>query len=155
MISLLQYFSNPTTGEEKQHTDEHEREAADVLARRQALRDDYHAANPGRASPDVDPDTGTEISGKRNGSGDGGFRLRGNHTSAPGVFSSHEEARAVDDSDQDNGLDDWLTLFDSEDGRHNAMLERHGLYREHPSATPTWCHLTTRPPKSGKRTFLP
>lgn len=155
MITAQQYFSNPTTGEEKPHTDEHEESFRDLSARRDALRADFYAAHPERVGPDIDPDTGTEISGKRNGSGDGGFRLKGNTTSAPGVFSSHEQARGVDDSDQDNALDDWLTTFDRENGRRNEMLEKHGLYREHPSATPTWCHLTTRAPKSGKRTFMP
>lgn len=153
MITSAQYFTNPTTKEVKPHTLEHEALAVDLLRRREALRAEYYAAT-GRAGPDVDPDTGTEISGKKNGSGDGGFRLKGSATSA-GRLSSHEEARGVDDSDQDNGLDDWLTTFDRNDGMHNEVLERHGLYREHPDDTPTWCHLTTRPPKSGKRTFRP
>ena len=39
-------------------------------------------------------------------------------------------------------LDDWLD---------DDTLERYGLYREAPDATPHWCHLTTRPPMSGRR----
>ena len=152
MISLDQYFSNPTTGELKPHTQAHEEAALDVLLRREDLRQEYYAATGKTA--DIDPDTGTEISGKRNGSGDGGFRLRGSATSA-GRKSSHEEARGVDDSDQDNGFDDWLTTFEREDGKYNAMLEKYDLYREHPDSTPTWSHLTSRSPGSGKRTFWP
>lgn len=146
MITQQQYFGA------KPHSEAHELAAADLLARRQALRQEYYAET-GRL-PDIDPDTGTEISGKRNGSGDGGFRLKGSATSA-GRLSSHEEATGVDDSDQDNAFDDWLSYYDRDGGRHNEKLEKHGLYREHPAYTPTWCHLTTRAPKSGKRTFIP
>lgn len=153
MISLEQYFTNPSTGEVKPHGFEHEDNARELLRRRDALRADFYAAHPGRAV-DIDPDTGTEISGKKNGSGDGGFRLKGSATSA-GRKSSHEEACGVDDSDQDNAFDDWLTTFDEDDGHKNAMLEKHQLYREHPDATPTWAHLTTRPPASRRRTFRP
>lgn len=153
MITIDQYFKNPTTKEMKPHTGEHESHAIELLERREALRAEYYAET-GRQGPDIDPDTGTEISGKKNGSGDGGFRLAGSPTSE-GRLSSHEEARGVDDSDQDNAFDDWLTTYDRNDGRDNEKLEKHGLYREHPDATPTWCHLTTRAPKSGKRTFRP
>lgn len=152
MISLDQYFTNPTTGELKPYNQSQEEAALDLLLRREDLRQEYYEATG--KSKDIDPDTGTEISGKRDGSGDGGFRLKGSKTSA-GRKSSHEDARGLDDSDQDNGFDDWLTAFDREDGKRNSMLEKHGLYREHPDSTPTWCHLTTRAPGSGKRTFWP
>lgn len=145
-ITVEQYFAKP-------HTPEQRAAAHDLIRRRNALRAEYYSAT-GRRGPDIDPDTGTEISGKANGSGDGGFRVRGSATSG-GRRSSHEEGRGIDDSDQHNDFDDWLTIFDREDGLHNAMLEKYGLYREHPSSTPTWCHLTTRPPASGKRTFYP
>lgn len=146
MITLQQYFQT------KPHTVDHSRSAEDLLKRRQALREDYYAAHPGVAV-DIDPDTGTEISGANGGSGDGGFRLRGSTTGVGN--SSHLDALGVDDSDQKNHFDDWLSTFDKDDGRHNAMLEKHGLYREHPGYTLTWSHLTTRAPKSGKRTFIP
>lgn len=152
MISQEQYFTNPTTGVVKPHTPEHAQAAEDLLRRREALRAEYATAT-GRVGPDIDPDTGTEISGKKNGSGDGGFREE--HATTGADNSSHKQARGVDDSDQHDELDDWLTTFDRQDGLHNEVLERHGLYREHPDATPTWCHLTTRPPHSGKRTFHP
>jgi hypothetical protein len=152
MITKEQYFRNPITGEVKEHSAEHEARAEDLLARRQALRDEFYAAT-GR-QPDIDADTGTEISGKKNGTGSGGFRAKGDPTSA-GRKSSHEEALGIDDSDQDNAFDDWLTTFDRDDGRSNEMLGKHRLYREHPSKTPTWCHLTPRAPGSGKRTFMP
>jgi len=52
----------------------------------------------------------------------------------------------VDVADGNGKLDETIT---------DALLEAHGLYREHPEATPGWCHLTTRAPKSGRRTFYP
>lgn len=143
MISLVQYFTKP-------HTAEHEGAAADLLHRRNALRQEYYVAT-GRG-PDIDPDTGNEISGSHGGDGDGGFRLPSSKTGAPN--SSHKQACGVDDSDQDNAFDTWLDQFETGDGG-NTMLEKHGLYREAPSATPTWCHLTTRAPGSGRRTFQP
>lgn len=144
MISPEQYFAH------KPYTAQHEAAAIDLLDRRQRLRNEYYEAT-GRG-PDIDPDTGTEISGSKNGNGDGGFRLQTATTGKPG--SSHKEARGLDDSDQDNAFDKWLDQF--EDGRGgNSKLQEYGLYREHPSTTPTWCHLTTRAPGSGKRTFYP
>jgi len=35
------------------------------------------------------------------------------------------------------------------------LLVKHDLYMEDPSATKNWCHLQTRPTKSGKRIFKP
>lgn len=58
----------------------------------------------------------------------------------------HETAQAVDIADPNNLLDAWLT---------DAKLEAYGLYREAPSATPTWVHVQTVAPKSGHRTFIP
>ena len=93
---------------------------------------------------DIDPDTGTQISGSRHGYGDGGFRLS---TSTTGVAkSAHKLACAIDIYDPDGTLDAWVT---------NEILEFYGLCREHPSATMGWCHLQSIPPRSGKRTFYP
>lgn len=98
------------------------------------------------------PNTGTQISGSKGGQGDGGFRLE-TATTGKG-HSSHKEARGVDVFDPHDILDNWLTTFDK-GLEKNAMLEKYGLYREHPGTTPTWCHLTTRAPLSGHRTFWP
>ena len=91
----------------------------------------------------IDPDTGTEISGSRHGAGDGGFRLS---TATTGhAKSNHKEGYAVDQYDPINTLDDLLT---------DEILVKFGLYREHPDSTFGWCHLQDRPPKSGIITFL-
>ncbi len=144
MITLDDYFGA------KPHTEEQERAATNLLERVENLNIEYRAETG--AKIDIDPDTGTEISGSRYGQGDGGFRLQ---TATSGrTNSSHKEATGVDRSDQNGAFDEWLDKFEHGDG-DNTMLKRHGLYREHPSATPTWCHLTTRAPGSGRRTFFP
>lgn len=150
MITIEQYFHDPKAGEQKPHTEAQSAAAQDLLDRVELLC--------GRAVSDkafewtVDPDTGCEISGARGGSGDGGFRTQGSTTGAP--HSSHKEARAVDVYDPEGRLDEWLTTFDYGEGG-NSMLQAYNLYREAPSATPGWCHLTTRPSASGRRTFNP
>ena len=88
----------------------------------------------------TNPDTGTCVSGQTYG----GFRPQNCPQGAP--HSSHKEGRAVDIYDPDGGLDKWIT---------DARLEAAGLYREAPSATNGWCHLSDKPPGSGKRTFQP
>lgn len=92
----------------------------------------------------IDPDTGTQLSGSRNGAGDGGFRLSTATTGA--AKSAHKLACAIDIYDPNGTLDAWLT---------DKILAFYGLYREHPDATPGWCHLQSLPPRSGKRTFYP
>lgn len=144
MITLLQYFGD------KQHSPEQEAAAFDLVCRVNALREE--AESVGIRCNQIDLDTGTEISGSRGGSGDGGFRLPGAVTGRP--KSSHKEAKAVDVFDPDNALDEWLDEYDYDDGQ-NAMLEKHGLYRESPKATIGWCHLQTRRPASGRRTYEP
>lgn len=90
--------------------------------------------------PLVNPATGTLISGTKNG----GWRPPESHVGAPD--SSHKKGSGVDVADGDGTLD---RLIDDE------LLEKHGLYREHPDDTLGWSHLTTRAPRSGRRTFKP
>lgn len=91
-------------------------------------------------TPKVNPATGTLISGQQNG----GWRPQECPIGAPN--SSHKQGKGVDVADADNTLDGLIT---------DDLLAAHGLYREHPDDTPKWCHLTTRAPKSGRRTFKP
>lgn len=161
MFTLEQYFGT------KPHTEAQEVAATALLVKVNALQAEYRDAT-GRPE-DIDPDTGTEISGSKGGSGDGGFRLDtattgGGHSAHKIVWEQNSDGSwrkeletpkaAVDCSDQRNKLDDWLDGFEYGDGQ-NSMLEKHDLYREHPSATPTWCHLTDRAPHSGRRTYMP
>lgn len=143
MITVEEYYRKP-------HSSTQESATVDLLDRRNRLRAEWSAAT-GMTAP-VDPDTGTEISGKQGGDGDGGFRTPGSKTGA--VNSSHREARAVDDYDPGNEFDTWLDSFEGPDGE-NSKLEEYGLYREASSHTPGWTHLQTRPPASGRRSFIP
>lgn len=64
--------------------------------------------------------------------------------------SKHMIGKAIDIYDPEGDLDEWLlTSY----GR--AALEAIGLWVEHPSATKSWCHLQSIPPKSGNRFFYP
>ena len=132
MITIDQYF------QAKPHTDEQEDAAVELLERVENLCTTVAWDFP------IDPDTGTAISGSKGGSGDGGFRLTTATTGS--ARSSHKEAKAVDLYDPKNELDDLIT---------DALLSAYNLYREHPDDTPGWCHLTTRAPGSGRRTFKP
>jgi hypothetical protein len=90
------------------------------------------------------PATGSQVSGSKGG--DGGFRLP---TSLTGSSkSAHKTAQAVDIYDHGEHLDKWLDKYPD-------ALIKYDLYREDPSATINWCHLGTRKPLSGKRTFKP
>lgn len=88
----------------------------------------------------VNPATGSIVSGQTFG----GFRPQSCPQGAP--HSSHKQGQGVDIYDPDNAFDKWIT---------DEILEEFNLYREHPDSTDTWCHLTTRAPGSGHRTFWP
>lgn len=62
--------------------------------------------------------------------------------------SHHMTGRAVDISDPIGSLDKWCM-------DNLAELEAIGLWMEHPSATPRWCHVQILAPKSGRRVFYP
>lgn len=64
--------------------------------------------------------------------------------------SKHMTGQAVDIFDPDGDLDDWLMT-----GEGQAALTALGLWMEHPSATKSWAHLQTVPPRSGRRVFHP
>jgi len=79
----------------------------------------------------INPSTGSWVSG----AGNGGFRPQNSPVGAK--FSKHKTGHAVDIYDPNNDIDKWDT---------DGILEEHGLYREHPDDTPTWCHLQDIPP---------
>lgn len=60
--------------------------------------------------------------------------------------SAHLTCEAIDLEDKDNRIKNKL---------NEKVLIQFDLYMEHPTATPTWCHLTTRAPGSGNRIFHP
>lgn len=78
-----------------------------------------------------------------------GYRTPEINAAAGGAKASkHMTCQAVDLSDEDYELGEWL------DGNQKA-LEQCQLWMEHKSKTPTWIHVQTVPPKSGKRVFYP
>lgn len=89
---------------------------------------------------EMNPHTKSLVSGTQYG----GFRPQDCPEGAP--HSAHKEGLAVDIYDPHGDLDRWLT---------DLILEKHDLYREHPSVTLSWCHLSSRAPASGKHTFYP
>ena len=134
-LTREQYFRD------KPHTAEQEDSAETLLVRVRSFL--FYKASKGHYDYQIDPDTGTTISGSKGGTGGGGFRLP---EEAGAAHSAHKEARAVDIADEGDVLDNNIT---------DEELAQFGLYREHPDDTPNWCHLTTRRPGSGKRTFKP
>ena len=135
MITLQEYFND------KPQTTEYNLNALTLLYRVNNLLAAY-ATNTGTILQN-NPATGNQISGNKNG--DGGFRLP---TSLTGSSkSAHKVAQAVDIYDHGE-LDKWLD-------ENPDVLIKYDLYREASASTPGWCHLGTRKPLSGKRTFKP
>lgn len=62
--------------------------------------------------------------------------------------SLHLTGCAVDVADVDGSLAVWLKA-------NEKYMEDFQLWAEEPSYTKTWCHLQSKPPKSGKRFYIP
>lgn len=144
MILLHEYFGK--WADHADVTDEVENTAIALLDKVNGLLS--HAYHDGIAEQ-LNPATQSCISGKEYG----GFRPQCCRQGAP--KSSHKTGAGVDIYDPDNELDAWINTFDTEDGARNTILEHYGLYREASADTQGWCHLTTRAPGSGRRTFKP
>lgn len=70
-------------------------------------------------------------------------------TSNAGKSSNHITADAVDIRDNDaRAFARWCL-------RNLNKLAEFGLWMENPQWCPTWVHLQTVPPKSGKRVYIP
>ena len=136
MITLQDYFGD------KPHPTEYNLNALTLLYRVNDLIAAY-TTDTGKL-PEINPITGSQVSGSKGG--DGGFRLP---TSTTGSSkSAHKQGMAIDLYDHGEHLDKWL------DAKPDALI-KYDLYREEPASTVNWCHLSTRKPLSGKRTFKP
>lgn len=62
--------------------------------------------------------------------------------------SKHCTGDSVDFLDRTGKLDELFIT-------NQPLLEKYGLYLEHPDATPNWSHLGQVSPKSGRRVFYP
>ncbi len=69
-------------------------------------------------------------------------------TAGAAVHSKHTTCQAGDLYDPEGEIDEWALA-------HPEVLERIGLWQEHPSATKGWAHFQSVPPKSGNRCFYP
>jgi hypothetical protein len=90
----------------------------------------------------LNPRTKSYVSGEQYG----GFRPQDCPVGAP--KSSHKTGQGIDIYDPRHELATWFH-------KHAAVLKDHGLAMEHPDDTPTWLHLTSRIPKSGRTVFKP
>ena len=140
MISFFQYFGNRI--DHPYATVVRKDNAIILLNRVNTLLCEYEVSTGIKLEKDLD--TGTQISGSRGGSGDGGFRLAQYRTGVKG--SSHKQGMGVDVYDAGNRLDTWID-------KNPGVLDRTDLYREAPKFTPGWCHLQTR--ATSKRTYRP
>lgn len=137
MITLNEYVGPHR--ESPDWTPTREQNATKLLAACAALEEEARA--DGVEFP-INPATHSGVSGQTFG----GFRPQDCPQGA--TNSSHKEGQAVDRYDPGNKIDAWCMA-------HQDRLVVHGIYIEHPSATPNWSHWTTRRPGSGNRVFYP
>ncbi len=81
-----------------------------------------------------------------------GYRTQSINAAIPNAApkSKHLTGNAIDIRDVGGELKAWLV---TEKGK--AIMNVCGLFMEHPSATPKWCHLQDIAPKSGNLIFYP
>lgn len=138
MITIEDYFGG------KKHPPEHTANATKLLIKVNRLL--AIAQNDGGYSNWIDPDTGTQISGAKGGSGDGGYRLPNSKTGA--ASSTHKTGDGVDVYDHCRILAQWCV-------NNTDVLDKLGLFIEDPRFTPYWLHCQQIQPKSGKRIYIP
>lgn len=138
MITIEQYFGA------KDHPFEHTSNATKLLIKVNRLL--AIAQNDGGYHNWIDPDTGTQISGAKGGSGDGAYRLPNSKTGASS--SSHKTGDGIDIYDNLRILAQWCV--------HNTdAMDKCGLWAEDFRWTNGWVHLQAKPPASGKRIYIP
>mgnify|MGYP001197080265 FL=1 len=127
MITVDDYINQHLVGHEPKLTDEIQANAAVVCDRANQLM---------------------EASGMDRGLRSGWRPSAINHGAGGAPHSKHMTGEAVDIEDNDGTLDAWC--------RDNvAVLENIGLWLEDDTATPTWTHVQSVPPRSGHRFFIP
>lgn len=76
-----------------------------------------------------------------------GYRRTSDNLAAGGAKgSAHMTCQAVDLEDKDQRLKNFCT---------EEILDKFGLFMEHPDVTPSWLHIQIRETKSGNRVFRP
>ena len=136
MITVSDYFMGRDRVYASCLTDDIKLNAAETVKRANALLELFYAACPKAHQRNVNS----------------GWRPPAINACVRGAAprSNHMTGKAVDLGDDDGALDDWLMTIPGQ-----AALVKIGLWMEHPSATPRWCHVQTVPPGSGRRVFHP
>ena len=128
MITLAQYFMGRDTEHAAELTEPLQRNAQTIVARANALLS--------QACIECAVNSG--------------WRPRQINARVPNASprSRHLTCEAIDMDDPHDLLDAWCM-------DHLDVLAAIGLWLEHPSATPGWCHVQIVPPRSGARVFEP
>lgn len=71
-------------------------------------------------------------------------------TPGASATSLHMTGEAADIHDADGALDEFLLTPEGQ-----FLLGDIGLWLESPTKTHGWCHVQTKPPRSGQRVFMP
>jgi hypothetical protein len=140
MITLSEYFMGRDRSHPEDCTDEIRGNAALTVARVNLL---LAEAEEELVAPGIDEVTSTHVAS--------GWRPRGINarTQNAAVDSNHLTARACDLQDTpERKFARWCL-------RNLGVLERIGLWMEDPQWTPSWVHLQTVPPGSGRRVYRP
>ena len=140
MITKTHYFGT------KPYPFDHGHNAALLLGRVNAFL--WDCAELGYYHYEIDPDTEIMISGSKDGSGDGGYRLASSKTGAR--RSKHKFGHGIDICDTKRLL---AAFCISKLGRE--LMQKHNLYMENPRWTPVWCHLQDVHPLSRMRVYRP
>lgn len=136
MISLDDFWMGRKARFPEQCTPSIQANASITVDRANRLLNAFYAARPAAATRHVNS----------------GWRPPSVNAATPGAapHSKHMTGEAIDISDDDGQLDDWINA-----PAGLSAITAIGLWAEASSATPRWAHLQIVPPRSGRRIFAP
>lgn len=136
MILLEQYWMGRDRAYASELTDEIRQNAAETVRRTNLLIDRYQQATGDKRPRGVNS----------------GWRPSAVNAATPKAAkkSKHMLGLALDIADASKTMKAWLMTAEGQ----RALIECE-LWMEHPDATPTWVHVQTVPPGSGKRVYMP
>ena len=136
MISLDDYMQGQQQTHRRELTDEVRKNAPEMVRRANELLNRFYTDIPEAATRTVNS----------------GWRPPSRNRTVPGaaVRSWHMRGAAIDLSDADEELDDWLMSPNGE-----QALQDIGLWHELPEYTPRWAHVQMFPPGSKRLHFIP
>lgn len=136
MISLSDYFMGRDITYAADLTESIKENAVETVSRANLLLDQFYSSNKKAHARSVNS----------------GWRPPAINASTKNaaVKSKHMDGRAIDIGDDDEQLDEWCMTLTGQ-----QCLKSIGLWLEHPSSTPRWCHVQIVAPRSGNRIFYP